>query len=394
MKPKPASGQRPAFWNQPRARSVLIQGLLALALLAFAFWVVSNTVTNLSRLNVNSGFRFLWQPAGFAINQTLIPYSESSSYAAAFVVSLLNTLVLSAAGIVLATVLGFVIGLGRLSGNWLIARLATVYVETLRNIPLLLQIFFWYFAILRPLPGPRQSIPFLGGTVLLNNRGLYVPAPIFEPGFAFVAIAALVGLVAAFVLNRRAARLQRQTGRRPNVLWPALGLVIGLPLAVAVATGFPLRWDLPRLAGFNLRGGIAVIPEFVAMLLALSLYVAAFIAEIVRAGILSVPRGQIEAARSLGLPRGRIYRLVVIPQALRVIVPPLTNQYVNLVKASSLAAAIAYPDIMLVFAGTVLNQTGQALEVMTITMAVYLFISLAVSLLMNWYNRATAVVER
>ncbi len=394
MRLKATAGLRPALWNSPRARSALIQGLLAAAVLAFALWVVHNTVTNLERLNVNSGFRFLWQPAGFAINQTLIPYSESSSYAAAFIVSLLNTLVLSAAGIVFATVLGFAVGLGRLSSNWLIARLAAVYVETLRNIPLLLQIFFWYFAILRPLPGPRQSIPFLGGMVLLNNRGLYLPSPQFQPGFAIVALAAAVGVAAAILLGRWAARRQRLTGVRPAVLWPALAFAVGLPLAAFLATGLPLRWEFPALAGFNLQGGIAVIPEFVAMLLALSLYIAAFIAEIVRAGILAVAPGQVEAARALGLPRSRIYRLVVIPQALRVIVPPLTNQYVNLVKASSLAAAIAYPDIMLVFAGTVLNQTGQALEVMTITMAVYLFISLAVSLLMNWYNRATAIAER
>jgi general L-amino acid transport system permease protein len=383
-----------AVWRSPRNRAIAIQAGIAVALVAAAAFIVGNTVENLQRLNVNSGFRFLWQPAGFAINQALVPYSEASSYAAAFVVSLLNTLVLSAAAIVLATILGFLVGLGRLSGNWLIAKLATVYVETLRNIPLLLQIFFWYFAILRPLPGPRQSLPLLGGTALLNNRGLYLPAPVPEPGFWIVVFAGVAGIAALAFLNRRARRRQFLTGHRPSLLGPALGLLLGLPVAAALATGIPLHWDLPRLAGFNLRGGIAVIPEFVAMLLALSLYIAAFIAEIVRAGVLAVPAGQVEAARSLGLRRGHIYRLVIVPQALRVILPPLTNQYVNLVKASSLAAAIAYPDIMLVFAGTVLNQTGQALEVMAITMAVYLAISLAVSLLMNLYNRRVALVER
>lgn len=383
-----------AIWHSPRTRSIAIQAGIAIVLVVAFAWIADNTITNLRRLNVNSGFRFLWQPAGFAINQTLVPYSEASSYAAAFLVSLLNTLVLSAVAIVLATVLGFVIGLGRLSGNWLIAKLATVYVESLRNIPLLLQIFFWYFAILRPLPGPRQSIPLLGGTTLLNSRGLYLPAPVPEAGFATVVIAALVGIAAAMLLNRWARRRQLATGRRPHSLWPSLGLVVGLPLAAAFATGLPLRWDLPRLAGFNLQGGIVVIPEFVAMVLALSLYIAAFIAEIVRAGVLAVSAGQVEAARALGLRRRHIYRLVIVPQALRVILPPLTNQYVNLIKASSLAAAIAYPDIMLVFAGTVLNQTGQALEVMTITMAVYLSISLVVSLLMNLYNRRIALVER
>ena len=381
------------LWRSPRVRSLAIQAALAAVLVAGFAFIAVNTVANLQRLNVNVGFRFLWQPAGFAINQTLIAYSEASTYFTAFVVSLLNTLVLSAAGIVVATLLGFVIGIARLSGNWLVAKLAAVYVETLRNIPLLLQIFFWYFAILRPLPGPRQSLELLWGAALLNNRGLYLPAPLTESGLA-VAIALLAAIASSFVLDRWARRRQVETGQRPQLLAPVLMLLVGLPSATALLTGFSLHWDRPRLVGFNLQGGIAVIPEFVAMLLALSLYIAAFIAEIVRAGIQAVAAGQVEAARALGLRRGQIYRLVIVPQALRVILPPLTNQYVNLVKASSLAAAIAYPDLMLIFAGTVLNQTGQALEVMTITMLVYLSVSLAVSLLMNLYNRRVALVER
>jgi general L-amino acid transport system permease protein len=308
-------------------------------------------------------------------------------------VALLNTLVLSACGIVFATIIGFVIGIARLSSNWLISRLAAVYVETLRNIPLLLQIFFWYFAILRPLPGPRQSVSLFWGTGLLNNRGLYLPAPVVESGWG-VLIALLVAIIAVIALGARARVRQAASGVRPSVFGPGLLLLVGLPAVTALLTGFSLHWNRPQLVGFNLQGGLAVIPEFVAMLLALSLYIAAFIAEIVRAGILSVSGGQVEAARALGLRRGLIYRLVIVPQALRVILPPLTNQYVNLIKASSLAAAIAYPDLMLIFAGTVLNQTGQALEVMTITMAVYLTISLAVSLLMNLYNRHIALVER
>jgi general L-amino acid transport system permease protein len=382
-----------SLWSSPRVRSIVIQAALAAVLVAFVAFIADNTIANLRRLHVNSGFRFLWQPAGFAINQALIPYSEASSYFTAFVVSLLNTLVLSAAGIVAATIIGFVIGIALLSSNWLISRLATVYVETLRNIPLLLQIFFWYFAILRPLPGPRQSVSLLWGAGLLNNRGLYLPEPMVEHGFGAL-IALAVGIAATLVLARRARRRQAATGQRPSLWLPACLLLLGLPAATALLTGFSLHWDRPRLVGFNLQGGLAVIPEFVAMLLALSLYIAAFIAEIVRAGILAVAPGQVEAARALGLRRGQVYRLVIVPQALRVIVPPLTNQYVNLVKASSLAAAIAYPDLMLIFAGTVLNQTGQALEVMTITMAVYLTISLAVSLLMNLYNRRVALVER
>jgi general L-amino acid transport system permease protein len=379
--------------RSPRVRSLAIQAALAAVLVAGFAFIAVNTVANLQRLNVNMGFRFLWQPAGFAINQTLIAYSEASSYFTAFVVSLLNTLVLSAAGIVVATLLGFVIGIARLSGNWLVAKLAAVYVETLRNIPLLLQIFFWYFAILRPLPGPRQSIELLWGAALLNKRGLYLPAPLTESGVAVV-IALLAAIALSVLLSRWAGRRQLETGQRPQLLLPILLLLVGLPALTALLTGFSLHWDRPRLVGFNLQGGIAVIPEFVAMLLALSLYIAAFIAEIVRAGIQAVAAGQVEAARALGLRRGQIYRLVIVPQALRVILPPLTNQYVNLVKASSLAAAIAYPDLMLIFAGTVLNQTGQALEVMTITMLVYLSVSLTVSLLMNLYNRHVALVER
>jgi general L-amino acid transport system permease protein len=333
----PLSARRRAPWRSARARSIVIQAVVALAALAFLGWIASNVAANLARYNVRIGFDFLSRPAGFAVTQSLIAYSEASSYGAAFVVALLNTLVLSAAGIVVATMLGFVIGLARLSPNWLVARLAAVYIETLRNVPLLLQLFFWYFAILRPLPGPRQSLS-LFDVVFLNNRGLYLPAPSFD--------------------------------------------------------GFALSWDVPVLTGFNFTGGIAVIPEFVAMLVALSTYSAAFVAEIVRGGVLSVPQGQIEAARALGLRRGAIYRLVVVPQALRAIVPPLTSQYLNLTKNSSLAAAIAYPDLMLVFAGTVLNQTGQPFEVMAITMGVYLAISLAIALLMNWYNRRTLLVER
>lgn len=382
-----------SLWSSRRVRSIALQAALAVVLVAFVLFIADNTIANLRRLHVNSGFRFLWQPAGFAINQTLIPYSETSSYFTAFVVALLNTLLLSACGIVFATVIGFVVGIAQLSANWLVARLAAVYVEILRNIPLLLQIFFWYFAILRPLPGPRQSVSLLWGTGLLNNRGLYVPAPVIEGGMGVV-LAIAVAIVVGIALNGWAARRHAASGRRPRILIPVLLLLFGLPALIALETGFSLHWDRPHLVGFNLQGGIAVIPEFVAMLLALSLYIAAFVAEIVRAGILSVSKGQVEAARSLGLRRGQVYRLVIVPQALRVILPPLTNQYVNLIKASSLAAAIAYPDLMLIFAGTVLNQTGQALEVMTITMAVYLAISLAVSLLMNLYNRRIALVER
>jgi general L-amino acid transport system permease protein len=288
-------------------------------------------------------------------------------------------------GIVLATVLGFLVGIARLSPNWLVARLAGGYVELIRNLPLLFQILFWYLAVLGTLPGPRQSLSLLG-EVFLNNRGIIVPAPVIGEGAGWVIGAAAFGLVATFVLRIWARRRHDRTGRRFPMLWAGLGLIIALPFVVLVATGFPIGFERPQLRGFNFVGGVRLIPEFVALLFALTTYTAAFIAEVVRAGLLAVPRGQTEAASALGLRRGLTLRLVTVPQALRVIVPPLTNQYLNLTKNSSLAVAIGYPDLFAVFAGTSLNQTGQAMEIIAITMAVYLAISLLTSGLMNWYN--------
>jgi general L-amino acid transport system permease protein len=380
-------------WRDPQTRSFVVQGLFAAVVLAVFAFLAWNTAANLARYNIKVGLQFLERPAGFDILQALLPFTERSTYGRAFAVAILNTLVLSTIGIVIATILGFLIGLARLSSNWLVARLAALYIETLRNIPLLLQIFFWYFAILRPLPGPRQSLS-LGSTIFLNNRGLYLPSPIFESGADLVGLALIAALAAAAALMVQARRVQARTGHRPPASRIALAIVIGLPLLAAAATGFPLTWDVPALAGFNFQGGAVVIPEFVAMVVALSTYSAAFIAEVVRGGVLSVQHGQVEAARAVGLREGAIYRLVVIPQALRAIVPPLTSQYLNLTKNSSLAAAIAYPDLMHVFAGTVLNQTGQPFEVMALTMGVYLSISLAISWFMNWYNRRVALRER
>ena len=384
---------RIALWRDPRARSILLQALFAAAILAVVAFVAWNTAANLARYNIKVGLQFLDRPAGFDILQRLIPYNEASSYGRAFVVALLNTLVLSAVGIVIATVLGFLIGLARLSSNWLVSRLAAIYIETLRNIPLLLQLFFWYFAILRPLPGPRQSLS-LPGDIFLNNRGLYLPSPVFEPGAGTVGLVLLAALAAALGIRVWAQRRQAATGERPPTGWIAAALLIGLPALAAAITGLPLSWDRPALAGFNFAGGLVVLPEFVAMAVALSTYSASFIAEVVRGGVLSVAPGQVEAARSVGLRQGAIYRLVVIPQALRAIVPPLTSQYLNLMKNSSLAAAIAYPELTQIFAGTVLSQTGQPFEVMALTMGVYLSISLAISWLMNWYNRRVALRER
>ncbi|MGA7486990.1 MAG: amino acid ABC transporter permease [Xanthobacteraceae bacterium] len=366
--------------------------MLALALgVAYAFFL--NAKANLAAQNIGSGFGFLDNVAGFGVSQSLIAYNESDTYGRAFLVGLLNTLLVAGIGVVLATVLGFLIGIARLSPNWLVARLAGGYVELIRNLPLLFQILFWYLAVLGALPGPRQSIS-LFGEIFLNNRGIIVPAPTAGQGVGLVAAAGALGVAVTVVLRWWARRRQRRTGAQFPVFRIGCAIIVGLPLLALVATGFPITFQKPELRGFNFVGGVRLIPEFVALLGALTTYTAAFIAEIVRAGVLAVPRGQTEAAAALGLRRGSTLRLIVVPQALRVIVPPLTNQYLNLTKNSSLAVAIGYPDLFAVFAGTTLSQTGQAIEIIAITMAVYLSISLLTSALMNWYNARIQVVER
>jgi general L-amino acid transport system permease protein len=384
---------RVAVYNRPKVRAFLYQ----LTLLALALWLgyefVLNAKANLAAQRITSGFGFLDQTAGFSVNQSLIPYNESDTYGRVFLVGLLNTLLVAGLGIVLATILGFVIGIARLSPNWLVARLAGAYVELIRNLPLLFQILFWYLAVLGALPGPRQSIS-LFGEVFLNNRGIIVPAPTAGEGAGLVVAAGAVGIIASLALRSWARRRQARTGAQFPVFWIGCVVIVGLPLAVLAATGFPIGFQKPELRGFNFVGGVRLIPEFVALLIALTTYTAAFIAEVVRAGLLAVPRGQTEAASALGLRRGLTLRLIVVPQALRVIVPPLTNQYLNLTKNSSLAVAVGYPDLFAVFAGTALNQTGQAIEIIAITMAVYLAISLLTSALMNWYNARLRIVER
>ncbi len=384
---------RPPAWRDPRVRSVVFQIVVALALILFAAFIVHNTTTNLAKRGIASGFEFLRNISGFPISQSLVHYELTSTYGRVFVVGLLNTLIVSAIGIVLATFLGFVIGILRLSRNWLIAKLAAVYVETLRNIPLLVQCFFWYFGLITPLPGPRQSLSF-ADAIFVNARGIYTPGLVPEPGFAAVPIAFVVGIVATVFVARWAKRRQLATGQQFPTGQVGLALIVGLPVLAALVTGLPWSWDYPELKGFNFSGGWWVQPEFLALLLALTMYTAAFIAEIVRAGILAVSHGQTEAAYALGLRPGTTTRLVIIPQAMRVIVPPLTSQYLNLVKDSSLGVAIAYPDLVSVFAGTTLNQTGQAVECIAMTMGVYLTISLGISAFMNWYNRRIALVER
>ncbi|WPC04181.1 amino acid ABC transporter permease [Pseudomonas benzenivorans] len=382
-----------SVWTDPKVRAWIFQILAVIAVMAIGWYLFDNTQTNLEKRGITSGFSFLNNSAGFGIAQHLIDYSESDTYGRVFVIGLLNTLLVSVIGIVLATILGFILGVARLSHNWLISRLATVYIETFRNIPPLLQIFFWYFAVMLSLPGPRQSLE-VGQSFFLNSRGLYMPAPSASDAFGTFIGAVLIAVVAIVLIGRWAKARREATGKVFHVSIAAVALIVGLPgLAVAVA-GNPLQWSMPELAGFNFRGGWVMIPELIALTLALTIYTAAFIAENVRSGIMAVSHGQTEAARSLGLRGSYTLRLVIIPQALRVIIPPLTSQYLNLAKNSSLAAGIGYPDMVSLFAGTVLNQTGQAIEVIAITMSVYLAISISISILMNWYNKRIALIER
>jgi general L-amino acid transport system permease protein len=348
-------------------------------------------MANLARAKVTSGFGFLEDRAGFAIAQSLISYSAESTYARAFLVGLLNTLLVTVIGIVLSTLVGFVIGVARLSQNWLLARLATVYVETFRNVPVLLQLLFWYRAVLAFLPRPREGFEFPFG-IFLSNRGLQVPRPLFGPDFLETLVAIVVAVIAVFALGWWAKRRRLATGKPFPTVRTGVAILFLLPALVFLATGTPLTFEYPVLKGFNFNGGVRVSPEFLALVLGLVLYTAAFIAEIVRAGILAVSRGQVEAGLALGLTSGQAVRRIVIPQALRVVIPPLTGQYLNLTKNSSLAVAIGYPDLVSVFAGTALGQSGQAIEVIFITMIVYLAISLATSLFMNWFNSRVALV--
>jgi general L-amino acid transport system permease protein len=362
-----------------------LQILFVAALIWIGYEIVANARANLESQRITSGFGFLKNTAGFDVSQSLIPYSGSDTYTRVFLVGLLNTLLVAVIGIFFATIIGFMVALGRLSPNWLLSRIAGGYVELIRNLPLLFQILFWYLAVLAALPNPRQSIS-LFGSFFLSNRGFVIPKPIATAGFEPFASAVLIGVVASLLLQRYARRQLFERGRLITI-WPyVVGLLIGLPLLTGLALGAPVTFEIPELKGFNFSGGSRLIPEFVALTLALSTYTAAFIAEIVRAGIQSVHKGQMEAGASLGLTRGTTLRLIVVPQALRVILPPLTNQYLNLTKNSSLAVAIGYPDLVSVFAGTTLSQTGQAIEIIAITMGVYLMISLVTSAIMSFYG--------
>ena len=379
------------LWTDERARGVLFQLLLLLGLALLIAFIASNTIANLQRAGLASGYGFLTSTASFDINQRLIPYDSTSTYGRAFLVGGLNTILVAALGIVAATIIGFVVGVVRLSNNFLLSGVAAVYVEFTRNVPVLLQIIFWWIIMLA-LPRVRDSMSMFE-MFYLNNRGIRMPAPVFEDGAGITLAALIISVVATFVLVRWAGARQEATGQTFPVGWVGLALIVVVPLVVYFASGRPIGLDAPVAGKFNLRGGFNVTPELIALWLALSTYTGAFISEIVRSGILSVGKGQTEAAGALGLRPRLTMRKIILPQALRVILPPLTSQYLNLTKNSSLAVAIGYQDIVSI-GDTILNQSGQALEVISIYMIVYLTLSLATSSFMNWYNARIALVER
>ena len=378
-------------WTDERARGVVFQLLMVLGLALLAAFIVSNTITNLREAGLSSGYGFLFDTANFDINQRLVDYASTSTYGQAFVVGALNTILVAAMGIVAATGIGFAAGVLRLSNNYLVSRIVTVWVEFTRNVPVLLQIIFWWLIMLA-LPRVRDSVS-IGDAAFLNNRGVFLPAPIFEDGSAIVLAMILGGVVATVLVRRWARKRQDATGQLFPVGWAGLGLIVGIPLIGYFAAGQPLDFDIPEKERFNLKGGFNITPELVALWVALSTYTGAFISEIVRGGILSVSKGQSEAAGALGLRRGLTMRKIILPQALRVIIPPMTSQYLNLTKNSSLAVAIGYQDIVSI-GDTILNQSGQALEVISLYMVFYLVLSLLTSAFMNWYNKRIALVER
>jgi len=382
-----------ALLRNEKVRGILYQIIVVLGFVFVAYFIAKNTAHNIEIRGIKSGFDFLHSTAGFDITESPIPFSPQSTHWDVFKVGLLNTLIISFAGIILSTILGLIIGVARLSSNWLINRLAAGYIETFRNIPVLLQILFWYNVVLATLPSTRQSLN-LFDSVFINNRGIFVPKPIFEPGSWLIGAAFILALIGGWWIHRWAIRRHEETGKNFPAFWTGLGLLIVLPLLAYYVSGQPLHFDYPALKGFNFQGGKVFTPEFLALLFALTIYTATFIAEAIRSGIEAVDKGQKEAATALGLTPTQSLRFVILPQAIRIAIPPIINQYLNLTKNSSLAAAVGYPELVTIFAGTSLNQTGQALEIIGITMLTYLMISLIVSLILNWFNAKMKIKER
>ena len=381
------------LWYSSNVRTNFYQACLVIGIVAASAWVIDTSSTNLDKLGIKTGLDFLDTEAGFAISQSLIPFSDTSTYAEALIVCILNTVVLSLAAIILSTILGFFVALSRLSSNWLLNKISNIYVEIFRNVPLLLQLFFWYFAVLKLLPDKRQSVSFFD-IAFLNIEGLVVPSPIFGDGAYYVVCSIFVAILLVVLLYYWAKKRQENTGNTfPVFRWGLLILFL-LPFIVAWLTSFPISWKIPVFGRFNFQGGTELLPEFVAMLFGLTLYNAAFIGEIIRAGIMSVNKGQREAAASIGLSPSQIYNEVIVPQALRLIIPPLTNQYLNLTKSTALASAIAYPDLFWAVNGAILVQTGQVLELQALTLGAYLGLSLIIALTMNTFNQVTRIKER
>jgi general L-amino acid transport system permease protein len=380
--------------SSPRNRAIIFQCLALLAVVACAFYFTNNMFDNIEKRGITTGFSFLGETAGFGVSQSLIAYDDTTStFLDVFIVGILNTLLVGVIGIICASIIGLLVGIGRLSSNFIVAKLSLVYIETFRNIPILLQILFWYNIVLAALPGPRQSFSYFE-SVFLNNRGLLLPEPIFQSGSLFILIAFVIACIAVIFLTRWAKKRHDQTGEEFPLIKVSLAILILSPLLAYFVTGQPISAEYPALKGFNFQGGLAIIPELLALTFALSIYTATYIAEAVRAGIEAVASGQKEAAESLGLKKHVILRKVVLPQALRVIIPPVINQYLNLVKNSSLATAIGYPEIVTLFSGTTLNQVGQAIEIIMMTMAVYLTFSIVISLLLNWVNAKMEIKGR
>lgn len=386
------SQEKIPFWLDPEKRAIFYQAFTFLMVGLLAWYLVSNTLVNLEKQSISSGFGFLEREAAFEIGESLIPYSAADTYGKALVVGALNTLKVSFTGIVLCLIIGVFIGVARLSSNWLVKTLATFYIEVMQNIPILLQLFFWYALFYESLPSPRQALhPFAG--LFICNRGVAFGIPAAHPAHLYMGMALVAGLILSFGVKHWAKKRKFATGKDFPVLWTFLGITLGLPLITWILSGAPTQMDVPSLQGFNFKGGLMLSPEFMALLLGLVIYTSAFVAEAVRAGIQAVSRGQTEAAMSIGLKSSHILNLVILPQALRVIIPPLTSQMLNLTKNSSLAIAIGFPDFVSV-ANTTINQTGQSIEGVALIMGCYLVFSISTSLFMNWYNKKSKLVER
>jgi general L-amino acid transport system permease protein len=387
-----ATPEKVPFWLDPKKRAILFQLITFCMVGLLAYYLVSNVLINLKKQKIATGFSFLQKESSFEIGESLIPYSAANTYGRALLVGVLNTLKVAFVGIVITIILGTIIGMARLSTNWVVSKLAAIYVEVMQDIPILLQLFFWYAIFYETLPSPEEALN-PGAGIYMSNRGVAFTIPEGHPAHQYMLLAFVAACIIVYLIRRWARKRQERTGQFFPTFRVGIAIIFGLPFITWLAFGTPMKMDAPKFIGFNFQGGLMVSPEFIALLLGLILYTGAFVAEVVRAGIQSVSKGQREAAMAIGLRPTLVLNLVILPQALRVIVPPLTSQMLNLTKNSSLAVAIGYPDFVSV-ANTTMNQTGQSIEGVALIMAVYLFFSLSTSAFMNWYNKRVALVER